>query len=48
MKELTFYEMKEVNGGWLLSAILLLGAMVNDAINNPDDFKSGFDAVYQK
>lgn len=49
MKELTLFELKEINGGALwLTALALLGAMINDAQNNPDDFEAGFNAVYKK
>lgn len=37
-------EMKEVEGGWVGAAVfaaaVMLGAMINDAQNNPDDYNS--------
>lgn len=49
MKELTKQEMTETTGGFLLlTVVLLLGAMINDAQNNPDDFEAGYKAVYKK
>lgn len=47
MKELALIEMKQVNGGtWWITGLLLLGAMINDAQNNPNDFYAGYNAVY--
>lgn len=33
----------QANGGWLRWAVTLLGAMINDAQNNPDDFQAGLE-----
>ena len=41
--ELNSNEFKQVNGGWLRWGLTLLGAMINDAQNNPDDFQAGMD-----
>tara|TARA_R110000868_G_scaffold172128_1_gene407941 strand:- start:2198 stop:2368 length:171 start_codon:yes stop_codon:yes gene_type:complete len=43
VSELNLYEFRLVNGGWLRWAVTLLGAMINDAQNNPDDFQAGMD-----
>jgi|TARA_B110000114_G_C14882939_1_gene313505 hypothetical protein len=40
--ELNSNEFKQVNGGnWFRWGLTLLGAMINDAQNNPDDFQAG-------
>ena len=43
--ELNSTEYKNIGGGWGLWAFSLLGAMINDAQNNPDDFAAGFNAA---
>lgn len=47
MKNLSKKELKQVNGGaWWIPALMLLGAMINDAQNNPDEFEEAFNKVY--
>lgn len=49
MENLKHYDVQELNnqeiqgttGGWLIPVLMLLGAMINDAQNNPDDFAAG-------
>lgn len=46
MENLTLNEQINTNGGGLwIPALMLLGAMINDAQNNPEDFEAGFDAA---
>jgi hypothetical protein len=40
-KALSQQEMRTMNGGWYLFAIGITLAMINDAQNNPDDFREG-------
>ncbi|MDD1539443.1 class IIb bacteriocin, lactobin A/cerein 7B family [Riemerella anatipestifer] len=45
LKNLTQKEMKNINGGWWKLVAGVFIEMVRDAIDNPDDFKAGFNAV---
>jgi len=54
MKKLEDYQVQELNlsqqkningGGWWIPVIMLVGSMINDAQNNPDDFWAGYNAV---
>jgi hypothetical protein len=42
--ELSITQSKKINGGYWIPLIMLLGAMINDAQNNPKDFQDGMDA----
>lgn len=44
VSELNSNEFKQVNGGWVRWALTLLGAMINDSQNNPEDTKAGLAA----
>ncbi|MBU2525499.1 MAG: hypothetical protein KKC03_02730 [Bacteroidetes bacterium] len=42
---LCMIETESINGGWALFCLGLAIAMINDADNNPDDFKAGYNAI---
>ena len=44
--EIDAKELGELNGGNWLAAWMPLGVMINDAQFNPDNYKVGFDMVY--
>jgi hypothetical protein len=46
MKELTEFEMKNLNGGWLGVALAIIGAVIY-LYNNKEDFVEGFKEGYQ-
>lgn len=45
LQKLSTREMSEINGGWVPLLVGVLIEMVRDAIDNPNDFKAGFEAV---
>ncbi|MEM7574715.1 MAG: hypothetical protein AAF433_17550 [Bacteroidota bacterium] len=44
VSELKTSDLQQVNGGWIWPVLGLLGGMINDAQNNPDDFAAGMKA----
>ncbi len=49
VRNLTPQEAQRINGGaYWIPIFMLLGAMINDAQNNPDDFWGGFNATYAR
>jgi hypothetical protein len=42
--ELTLEEKRELEGGWVKEIVSFIAAAIVDAIDNPDDFKKGFEA----
>ena len=48
VQELSAKEIRKTEGGWILWAIGFVGAMINDAQNNPGDFWAGYNATAPK
>jgi len=44
VQELNSQDFDRINGGYWVPALMLLGAMINDAQNNPEDFVRGMQA----
>lgn len=47
LTEISLLEAKEVNGGNWWRVISIIIAAANDAVNNPDDVKAGYEATYR-